>query len=216
MAVELVVIAGSAFFIGLTGAVTPGPLLALDIRESLRVGVRAGILVSTGHAIADLIMLLLLIVGMDQIPDSDSLVSTIGIIGGIFLVWMGVHTFRTMPKTLPWEIQANTNSGGQWLYPSLNGLAVTFSNPYFIVWWVTVGNGFLLAMSSKGIAETSAFYVGHILADYAWFVGVAAAVGSGRRFLNRRSYTIILKVSSIFLAGIGVAFLSIGLRVLFK
>ena len=80
---ELVVIAGSAFFIGLTGAVTPGPLLALDIRESLRVGVRAGILVSTGHALADLIMLILLIVGMDQIPDSDSLVSIIGIIGGI-------------------------------------------------------------------------------------------------------------------------------------
>ena len=59
----LIAIFGTSFVVGLLGAMSPGPLLAFNIREAARIGVRAGPYVSAGHAALELLVVLLLAVG---------------------------------------------------------------------------------------------------------------------------------------------------------
>ena len=207
---ELVGIIGSAFIIGLTGALSPGPLLVLTIREATRLGTLAGFLVSTGHALADLTILLLIGFGLKEFVDYDLAMPIIGILGGLFLLGMGFQMYRNAPLIAPWkQVSPNVLSTG-WVHPIFSGAFVSVSNPYWLTWWLTVGSGFMVTAFSHGTAGKYAFYLGHILADYIWYLAVASLVGSGVKFMNDWVYRNIVRGSSVVLASLGLAFLTVG------
>lgn len=206
MSLELIGILGSAFLVGLTGAVAPGPLLALDIRESVRLGVRAGVLVSTGHAVADLAMVMALAVGISRIVDTDLALAVMGPVGGGFLLWMGWSMARNVPATAPWSDGHAQPAARSTAYPLLGGALVSVANPFWLLWWLTVGSTFLVSASPQGTAGTYTFYVGHILADYVWYIAVAAALGSGRRFMSDGVYRMVMLISALLLGLVGIAF----------
>ena len=206
MSLELGGILGSAFLVGLTGAVAPGPLLALDIRESVRLGVRAGVLVSTGHAVADLAIVLTLAAGVSRIVNTDLALAVMGPVGGGFLLWMGWSMARNVPTTAPWSNGHVRPLARSAAYPLLGGALVSVANPFWFLWWLTVGSTFLVSASPQGTAGTYTFYVGHILADYAWYVAVAFALGSGRRFMSDGVYRIVMLISALLLGIVGIVF----------
>ena len=95
----------------------------------------------------------------------------------------------------------------------LGGVAVSLSNPFWSLWWVTVGLSFLnwsreLGLGLLGIA---AFYLGHILADYAWYGVVSLALVSGRRILTDTFYKGLILVCGLFLWGLAGFFIAQGL-----
>jgi threonine/homoserine/homoserine lactone efflux protein len=211
MSLELVGILGSAFLVGLTGAVAPGPLLALDIRESVRLGVRAGVLVSTGHAVADLAMVMALAVGISRIVDTDLALAIIGPVGGGFLLWMGWTMARNAPVISPWSEGHVPPPARSTAYPLLGGALVSVANPFWWLWWLTVGSAFLVSANPQGQAGTYTFYVGHILADYVWYIAVAAALGSGRRFMSDSVYRMVMVISAGLLGLVGIVFVVQGI-----
>ncbi len=56
-------IALSSFAVALSGAISPGPLLAVTVTRSLSFGAREGPLLITGHSILEFIMVILLATG---------------------------------------------------------------------------------------------------------------------------------------------------------
>src|SRR3989304_1238837 len=92
--IPAIAIFGTSFLVGLSGAASPGPPLAHNIRETVRRGFIAGPLVALGHSLLELATVALLAVGLAQIPESSLAVSLIGIVGGAFLVWMGGGVLR--------------------------------------------------------------------------------------------------------------------------
>jgi threonine/homoserine/homoserine lactone efflux protein len=89
---------------------------------------------------------------------------------------------------------------------------VSILNPYWTIWWLTIGSGFMANAGVATIPKATAFYTGHVLSDFAWYVLVGVLVVWGRRFLSRRVYRAALGLFAVILALFGIAFLRHGFR----
>ena len=211
---EAMGIFASSFVVGLSGALTPGPLLALDIRESSRGGFWAGPYIATGHSLLELLVVILLAVGLLQIIEKGPVFTVIALSGGLFLLWMGLGMVRNPSRGLP---PASADGYRSPHYhpgrPILDGALFSITNPFWSLWWVTVGATFMAETQSLGLGVLgiTVFYLGHILSDYSWFSLVSLAVGSGRRIMRDSLYRGILLVCGFFLWGMGCFFIVKGL-----
>ncbi len=204
-----------SFGMAIGPVVSPGPVSVAVVTEGVRRGFRVGPLVSTGHALVELLAVGALMLGMGRALEYPALVAGVGILGGLFLLWMG----GTMGwgavqgrSRLPHADDCAGNRAGRGLIGL--GVATTVSNPFWYVWWIGVGGGYVLASGQQGPAALAAFYLGHISADYGWNTLLATAVASGRPWLNDRVYQALLIVCGVFLVYTGVRFIWAGVGVL--
>jgi threonine/homoserine/homoserine lactone efflux protein len=91
--------------------------------------------------------------------------------------------------------------------PVLQGVVTSISNPYWTLWWVTIGAGFVLSSLKYGVAGLSSFYIGHILGDFIWYAAIAYAVATGKRFLSDKVYHGILFGCGLFLIALAATFI---------
>ena len=187
----------------------PGPLLALNIREAARRGFWAGPLLISGHAIAELIIVVALAWGLSQVLGSTLAAGIVGVLGGLFLLWMAVSILRqARHQELP--LATENPSGLPTRRLVLAGILVSVANPFWLVWWATVGTTYLLWSLTVGIVGVTLFYVGHILSDLGWYSFVSLLVAKGRRLMSVRVYRGLLAVCGIALVGLGGYFLVSG------
>ena len=212
---SLLAIFGTSFLVGLSGATTPGPLLAYSIRETVRRGFVAGPTIALGHSALELVTVVLLAVGLKRIPESDPIIAFIGIVGGTFLLWMGWGILRNPSQGAPTaDGQIEPPRRGNLAIPFLGGIVISLSNPFFTIWWMTIGIAFMTESLQSGIPGVAAFYLGHILSDIGWYSLVSAGVASGRRFIKERLYTGIMQACGFFIVVLGLFFIATGMTTL--
>jgi len=87
--VELILIFTTAFIVGLSGALMPGPVTAVMAEHALKRGFIAAPLVTLGHGIMEVVVVVLLVAGLGGLIDGEGVAGVIGIAGGSVLAWMG-------------------------------------------------------------------------------------------------------------------------------
>jgi threonine/homoserine/homoserine lactone efflux protein len=190
------------FLIGLTGALAPGPTLIATINASLKGGWTMGPRVTLGHAVVEVVMVLLIIAGLSVIIGGYSWL--IAGIGGASLVVFGVLTLMES-RHAQFDLMAGGLHGSKTVAsPFLAGMITSISNPYFWLWWLTVGSSLMIGALSGGITSAIAFILGHWGADLAWFTLVSTSVHHGRLLLSDREYRWILAFCGLFLIVFGV------------
>ena len=209
---------GTSFLVGLSGVATPGPVLAYNIRETARRGFWAAPLIATGHSLLELLLVALLVVGVLRFLEGDTAFVIISLLGAAFLVWMGWGMIRHPGRDLP--VQGGGTAGFMPLRPGvlmLGGVLISISNPFWSLWWATVGLNYLKWSQELGLGllGIGAFYVGHILADYAWYGAISLGLVSGRRILTDTFYRGLLLVCGLFLWAMAGFFLTKGIDRLF-
>lgn len=188
------------FLTGFTGAMMPGAISTMAIVEGSRRGFRAGPLITLGHGVAELGLTLLLLVGLSEILRLPVVTGLIGVVGGGVLLWMGVDIARAAwSGRVSLKVVGQPPTGLARLGLPQAGLIASVINPYWILWWSTVGAAYLLEFIPYGLLGIVAFYVGHILADLVWNSFLAAAVSSGRGLISDRVYQGVLLVCGLFL-----------------
>lgn len=216
-AAALAAIFGTSFVVSLTGALSPGPLMTVTMREGVRRGFWAGPVLAFGHGVIELALVVGLALGLGQLLDSDAVTVTVALAGGAFLVWMGVTTtLQARRFHLGAERDAPPAGRRAWrasvLGPlALAGILVSLSNPFWIAWWATIGTAYIVEALDEGVLGVSAFYGGHIIADIGWLSMVSFAVAGGRRIINRRVHQGLLAVCGVFLVALGGWFLASGI-----
>jgi threonine/homoserine/homoserine lactone efflux protein len=205
----IVVIFWGALVLGFTGAVAPGPVLAATLIHARRRGWVAGVLVSTGHALPELILVAAIAIGVGTLLAQTVVARTVALAGGAFLLAGGILTAVRPPRAGGEGPSATARRG---TYSALlAGVWTSVSQPYWFVWWVTVGAAAALAAFKRvGLAGIVAFFLGHVLADFVWLTLVAAAVGAGRDILSHRIMDGLTRACGIVLALFGLAFLAVG------
>ncbi|MEW6662943.1 MAG: LysE family transporter [Bacillota bacterium] len=209
----------TALVVGLTGAMMPGSLLVVAIGESARRGWIAGPLLVAGHAVLELLLVLLLAAGLSAFLAQGAVAGFIGLLGGLVLAWMGYNVAKSAClgqvslKSLDRAGDAAAASSGlqhkAWWVP-VAGVVATVSNPYWLLWWATIGAGYIVLALERGTLGLSMFYLGHISADFLWYSLVAVVVSTGRRFISDRIYQGVLLVCGLFLIGLAGYFVYSG------
>jgi threonine/homoserine/homoserine lactone efflux protein len=188
----------SAILLSLSGVMSPGPLFAVTIAKSLK-DKMAGVLISLGHGVVEFPLMFLIYFGLSQLLTSSIIQKTIGFFGGLILIFMGVQLFRSREE--------NDNGGSYLKYGSLiAGVLATGSNPYFLVWWATVGADLVMKAAVFGLIGFSVFAVVHWLCDFFWNTFVSVTVFKSQRFWNKKVQTIILGFCIVIFIVFGVWF----------
>ena len=105
--------------------VVPGPTVSLIIANSLKSGMRAGILNVVGTQIGLIILILLLALGFKVIsPFLEDVIKVVRIIGAVYLMTLGYLSFTS--KTLSDNLEKLNKFDKKFM---LQGLIVILSNP---------------------------------------------------------------------------------------
>lgn len=175
----------TSFVIGLSGALMPGPMLALTISQTPRRGAKTGPLMVLGHGILEGTLVAALALGVAHFLTDNRVIGIIGLGGGVMLLWMGQGMLRSAPTlTLQTEAAATRRS----LHPVLAGILASLANPYWTIWWATIGFSYILVGLEFGAPGVIAFFLGHISADLAWYSLVSLGVSRGKKFLSDKLY----------------------------
>ncbi|MBF0449974.1 MAG: LysE family transporter [Candidatus Magnetomorum sp.] len=193
----LLSIFSASFIIALSGALMPGPLLTATISHSTRRGIIAGPLLILGHGILELGLVIALISGLEPYVNNDLFFFIVGIMGSVILIWMAYSMFRAIPELhLNWE-STDTRQGGAGII--IDGILLSIANPYWSIWWASIGLGYIFQAMTYGVKGVIFFFVGHILADFVWYAFVSVGVSKGRSFLSDRLYRYLIAGCALFL-----------------
>jgi threonine/homoserine/homoserine lactone efflux protein len=186
--------------ISLSGVMAPGPVTAAAIAMGAR-NRFAGALMAVGHGIIEFPLMIFIILGMDKVLKSTTTKIVIGFAGGIFLVIMAIQMLRTVKSTEQQEVQV-TKRG-----PVIAGIVLSGSNPFFLIWWASVGLNLAITATGFGIWAFALFAIVHWLCDFIWFSVLSWASFKGSVLLGPRSQKVILLICSLALLGFGLFFI---------
>ncbi|MCD6230489.1 MAG: LysE family transporter [Dehalococcoidia bacterium] len=188
----------SAAGISLTGAMMPGPLTAAVVSKGY--GDRdAGVAVAVGHGIVELPLIAAIYFGFGHFLTSPSVINIISVGGGLMLIYLGLRMFRTsnrmlgMPDGLPHSLV-------------VTGIFTTGTNPYFFVWWATVGMALIAAAAEFGIVGVALFILVHWGCDLACDEFISFVTFRSREWWTQKTFKVISSICALILIGFGVWF----------
>ncbi len=189
----------SAVGISLSGVMAPGPLTAATITKGYR-DKYAGTFIALGHAIVELPLMALIYFGFAHFLASPEVKKIIGLVGGLLLVFMGIMLFRTMNKAIG-------EAGGD--LPSnafTTGIILTGANPYFFLWWATIGIALIYGAAEFGIYGLIIFAIVHWLCDLFWEQLVSYTVFRTRHLWTPKVQKVVFGICALVLIGFGIWF----------
>jgi threonine/homoserine/homoserine lactone efflux protein len=218
--------AGEVILVSLSGVLSPGPLFFANLIYGSKEGFRSGIKIAFGHTIVELPLVILLAVGMSQIPytgfTSVGNLKIIGIVGGIAIVVFSILQVKDIIKGKDVAIKLNNNnkkeiqkvSYNNRNRPVISGIIFSALNPFFLAWWLTVGLKLISdSVSSFGaLSGTASLFSFHIWMDYAWLTLISYLVFKGISILKSKYYEMLILILSMIFGFYGLYWIMINLR----
>jgi threonine/homoserine/homoserine lactone efflux protein len=201
-----------SMIVAFSGALVPGPMLTLVISSVARKGFWTSFFIVVGHAILELIVVISFFLGILKFLDNPLIGKIIGILGGIFLFYIGIDIIVSIFKKkfiidFKSVLKQRTITGKSTIIVIFKGILISLMNPYWYIWWISIGAAFILKSVQFNTAGITSFYIGHISADFIWYLFIGFLVNTGRRFFNQKIYNGILIACSIFLFYLAIRFI---------
>ena len=169
----------------IVGAMSPGPSMALIIRNSIKFGRISGMLSSIGHAIGIGIYAAISIAGLQLILISNIIIfNTIQFCGSIFLLILGILFIKNSGEKLLIENdQKSLNSFFQ-------GFAISILNPKILIWFAAIFSQFI-EVSSTSLTKFMMVFIASSI-DGIWYIILTIIVTSFglKKFLENNTKTI--------------------------
>ncbi|MGF7140221.1 LysE family transporter [Roseimarinus sediminis] len=187
----------TSLLLAFSGAMMPGPLLTVTISESIYRGPKAGPLLISGHALLELLLLVALLLGLGPILKHNLFFMLAAFAGGAVMLWMAWGMFRSLPvlSVNPEKQQRAKNN------LIVTGAVMSLANPYWIIWWATIGIGYIVHSQQLGMSGIAFFFAGHLLGDLIWYSAISLAVGHGKQLFTDKVYRILIGICAAFLVG---------------
>lgn len=187
----------------------PGPLFTANLLQGWKGGAKSGLMMSVGHMLVELPLVLLIGLGISSVTNFPGFSTIVGLIGGSALIVFGILQARNATRLSP---TLDPIEAGKLNKRALAlGVGLTMLNPFFIVWWFTVGLGLIVqAVELGALFGVLLMYVAHVWMDYAWLTGTAYLSARGKTFLGSRGYMYLLIALAILLIYFGISFIAKG------
>ncbi len=197
---SLALYAVSVLGISLSGVMMPGPTTAVTISNGARKQT-AGALVAAGHAMVEMPMIVLIFFGFGYLLDMAGVRIAVGFAGGTILIWMAFQVLKAHPASSEKE-SALVGRG-----PLAAGAITSLTNPYFYVWWATVGAALVMDAHDFGHAGILTLGAVHWLADAAWLLLISVVVFRTKRFWTPVVHRAVFGFCALVLAAFGIRFI---------
>ena len=180
-----------AMLISLSGVMAPGPMSAVTVVKGSEEP-HAGALVAAGHAVVEFPLMSAIFFGFGYLFSLPYVKPTIGLAGGIFLLIMAAGMFQGLRA-------GGAPVSNERRSPVLAGIMLTAVNPYFLIWWATVGATLVMQAAGFGTVWLVVFMVCHWLCDLGWSWLLSALSFKGGRILGKNFQKVIFGVSGVVL-----------------
>lgn len=187
-----------------SGALAPGPLFFQTISQGTKMGARSGLIFSIAHTVVEFSLIMLLVLGLLAVRNEIFIRNIVGILGGVVLIIFGLYQIIGSLKKK--EIHKEQLVPTHRLF--FIGILFTMLNPYFIVWWLTVGsNLILLALEFAALTGVIFMFLCHVWMDYVWLITIAYFAKRGVNTVSSRWYRVLIGLFGIILIYFGILFL---------
>jgi len=188
----------SVFFISLSGVMAPGPLLAVTMAEG-KTNRFAGFFITLGHASVEIPIILALFMFGNVVITND-IKAAIGLVGGMVLLYFAYSEYSS-------DEESTRPTKGV-----ISGILMSSLNPYFIIWWLTIGFHLILESITFGIIGLLIFILVHELCDLSWLEFVSEMSHRSSLTLGKRAERTLTLISVAILVIFGAYFAYDGLN----
>ena len=199
---EFLGFAVTVIIISVSGVMSPGPLFTANIIHGLKEGTSSGIKIAIGHTIVELPLIILLGIGvltLEMVPEFKTTIVVLGAVG--LFGFAGLQIQNVLRKKIQTEQKIKHN-------PILTGIMFSALNPFFIIWWFTIG----FKLISDSIELWSYWGIGilfavHIWMDFVWLGFIAFSASKASNLLSSKNYRILMIILSGVLIYFGINFI---------
>ncbi len=161
----------------------------------------SGMQVALGHAVVEVPLILLVFFGLARFFEHAIVQLVLGVLGGLMIIWMGVSLFRAR-GIMSSEGMDTTYSAFQ------AGIVLSGLNPFFLIWWVTVGSLLLMSfLDAVGNWGLPLFIIIHWLCDLVWLSLVSLSIYRTRQFWGQKTQEWVFIALSLGLLYFGGQFI---------
>ncbi|HOC58296.1 MAG TPA: LysE family translocator [Verrucomicrobiota bacterium] len=182
----------SGVLLGLSAGLSPGPMLALVLAQTLRHGSREGCKIALTPLVTDPPIILVTLALATKLAERGPLLGIVSIAGGAFVLFLAWESFRPARQ----EAEAPAEPPRSWF----KGIVTNLLNPHPWIFWLTVGAAILANAMTQGWPVAAAFLFGFYLLLVGSKVGVALLAGRSRNLLAGRPYRVTMRVLAVMLA----------------
>ena len=190
--------------ISLTGVMMPGPMFAVTVAKSYR-SPWVGAKIALGHAVIEVPLILLIYFGFAQFFENTTVQLVLSLLGGGIIIWLGISMFRARTEVV--------HGGKDLPYNAFTvGIITSGLNPFFLLWWATVGSMLIMKVVDYGAGGLTAFILVHWSCDLLWLSLVSVLIYRTQTLWGKRFQEGLFIVCSLILAGFGVWFIVSGIQ----
>ncbi len=182
--------------LGIVAGISPGPILALVIRESLQNGRKAGMKVATVPLFSDLPIVLLTLVILTRVAQYDTILGVISFLGAGFILLLAYESIRVKP--IQGEIKAPKFT------TFWKGVFANLLSPHPYLFWLLVGSPMVIKAweirPAAGIVFVGAFYVCIVGSKLI----VAWISDKSKNILGTKGYLWVIRILGIILIALAI------------
>ena len=194
----------SVFVISLSGVLQPGIMLAMTVAKGYK-SPWAGAQIALGHAVIEVPLILLIYFGFAHFFQNTVVQLVLSILGGGMIIWMGIAIFRARKEV--------TQQGKDLPYNAFTaGILTSVLNPFFWVWWATIGSMLVMKIIDFGTVGLISLTVVHWMCDLFWLFLISILVYRTRSLWGPKFKEWLFIGCSLLLIGFGGWYLISGIR----
>ena len=197
-----------AVLISLSGVMAPGPITAVTVSKGTK-SPHAGAIIALGHGIVEIPLMILILYGFGEILKIPYIKAIIGLLGGLFLLKMGIDLLKGIK-------QAKIDSSNDPRSPLMAGIILSLANPYFLIWWATIGSILIFRSITFGLLGFAIFMVLHWSCDFFWCYFLSALSFKGGQFFGKRLQQVLFLICGIFLLFFSSKFIYDAAKIIFS
>ncbi|MFC2045415.1 LysE family transporter [Chloroflexota bacterium] len=194
----------SIVVISFSGVMMPGLMFAATVAKSLK-SPWAGAQIALGHAVIEIPIILLIYFGFIRFSLSDVAQLILNMLGGSMIIALGVFMYRARIEVVEKGKDIPHNA-------FITGIITTGINPYFLLWWTSLGSMLVLRFLDFGITGLIVLIIVHWSCDVAWLSFISNLVYRTHSLWSKKFQERIFSASSLVLVGFGVWYMVSGVQ----
>ena len=183
----------TGLILGITAGISPGPLMAVLISETLKGNIKNGLIISIIPVITDIPLIIFLVIFLKQMQYIDLLTRILSFAGFVVLLYYGIKDLLTDKIEINLDVSKISSFR--------KGFITNLLNPHPYIFWGLVGVPFMI---NGTIMQMVLFVVLFFTGIVGSKVTIAILTEKSKKFIHSRYYLYLIKLSGLVLIVFGL------------